>query len=125
MHTKEIRNFYFLVLNYNLYLLRFAVYATSLNHDESTWDILNQASTQSFAFRDNNKREDLTFKMVDREMVQQRGFNPFNPNSDYANDVANFGALLLIDKGLSSFLCFTFRADAICKKTRNKFFIFY
>lgn len=69
-----------------------AAYSTSLNHDENTWDILNQSSTQSFAFRNTNKREDMTFKMADREMVQQRGFNPFNPNSDYANDVANFGA---------------------------------
>jgi len=63
-----------------------AAYTTALNHDESTWDILNQTSV----FRNTNKREDMDFKIADREMMQQRGANPFNPGSNYANDVVNF-----------------------------------
>ncbi len=69
-----------------------AAYTTSLNHDENTWDILNQSANQGIGFISSNKREDMTFKMADREMMHQRGFNPFNPDSNYANDVANFAA---------------------------------
>jgi hypothetical protein len=72
-----------------------AAYTTALNHDENTWDILNQSATlsePSCMFRNSNKREDMDFKIADRDMMQQRGANPFNPGSNYANDVVNFMA---------------------------------
>jgi hypothetical protein len=62
-------------------------YTSALNHDESTWDMLNQ-SIYNNGFRQSNKREDLDTKMADRAMVQQRGFNPFLSGSDYANDIS-------------------------------------
>ena len=64
-----------------------AAYTSALNHDENTWDILNQ-SLSGVGFKVSNKREELDFKISGREMVQQCGFNPFLPESDYANDVA-------------------------------------
>lgn len=68
-----------------------AAYTTALNHNEDTWDILNQTANQ-VVFRNSNKREDMDFKIADRDMMQQRGFNPFNPGSNYANDLANYTA---------------------------------
>ena len=62
-------------------------YESSLNHDENTWDIFNQ-SLSGVGFKASNKREDLDSKIADREMVQQRGFNPFLGESDYVNDIA-------------------------------------
>jgi len=64
-----------------------SAYTSSLNHDENTWDILNQ-SLSGVGFKVSNKREELDFKISGREMVQQCGFNPFLLESDYANDVA-------------------------------------
>jgi hypothetical protein len=61
-----------------------SAYNSSLNHDENTWDILNQ----SVVFRNSNKREDLDFKIADRELIQQCGFNPFNPGRNFADDIA-------------------------------------
>ena len=64
-------------------------YTASLNHDENTWDILNQ-SLSGVGFKVSNKREELDSKIADRELVQQRGFNPFLDNSQdrYINDVS-------------------------------------
>lgn len=61
-------------------------YTSSLNYDESTWDILNQ-SIYGNGFRQSNKREDLDSKIADRALVQQRGFNPFLTENTYANDI--------------------------------------
>lgn len=63
-----------------------SAYASSLNHDESTWDILNQ-SIYGNGFRQSNKREALDSKIADRELVQQRGFNPFLTENTYVNDI--------------------------------------
>ena len=35
----------------------------------------------------NNRREDLDNKMADRELVLQRGANPFLQQSSYVNDI--------------------------------------
>jgi hypothetical protein len=59
-------------------------YSTSLNHDENTWDVLNQGF-----LKQSNKREDLDFKIADRELVQQKGFNPFLNESSYVEDISN------------------------------------
>lgn len=64
-----------------------SAYTSALNHDENTWDMLNQ-SIYNNGFRQSNKREDLDTKMADRAMVQQRGFNPFLSGSDYVSDIA-------------------------------------
>ena len=62
-------------------------YTSSLNHDENTWDILNQSVATS-GFKVSNKREELDHKIADRDLVQQRGFNPFLNENNYVNDIA-------------------------------------
>jgi len=61
-------------------------YTCALNHDENTWDILNQTSSGT-GFKVSNKREELDTKIADRHLVQQRGFNPFLEENNYVNDV--------------------------------------
>lgn len=61
-------------------------YTSSLHHDENTWDILNNSLAAS-GFTTSNKREELDYKIADRDLVQQRGFNPFLDNNNYVNDV--------------------------------------
>jgi len=61
-------------------------YTSSLNYDENTWDILNN-SLSGAGFKSSNKREELDFKIADRELVQQRGFNPFMDENNYVNDI--------------------------------------
>jgi hypothetical protein len=61
-------------------------YTSSLNYDENTWDILNH-SLSGTGFKSSNKREELDFKIADRDLVQQRGFNPFMDENNYVNDV--------------------------------------
>lgn len=63
-----------------------AAYTTSLNHDENTWDILNQ-NLSGEGFKVSNKREEMDFKISDRELIQQIGFNPFLGDNSYVNDV--------------------------------------
>ena len=58
-------------------------YSSSLNHDENTWEMLNQMSAK------NNKREDLDIKIAERGMVQQIGNNPFLSNNTYIEDISN------------------------------------
>ena len=60
-------------------------YSTSLNHDENTWDILNQGLYNGFS--QSSKRESLDNKIADRELVQQKGFNPFLNDSNYVQDI--------------------------------------
>jgi hypothetical protein len=77
--------------------LKNTAYNMSLNHDENTWDILNQdiynpgfsdigQGDNGFSVR--NKREELGNKMADRAMTQQMGFNPFLSDNNYANDIS-------------------------------------
>ena len=62
-------------------------YSTSLNHDENTWDILNQSLSGS-GFKVSNKREELGDKLANREMIQQIGFNPFLGQTNYVDDIS-------------------------------------
>ena len=64
-----------------------SAYSTSLNHDENTWDILNQGLYNGFT--QSNKREALDDKIANRELVQQKGFNPFLSDSNYVQDISN------------------------------------
>ena len=62
-------------------------YTSSLNHDENTWDILNQSLSGS-GFKVSNKREELGDKLANREMIQQIGFNPFLGQTNYVDDIS-------------------------------------
>ena len=53
-----------------------SAYSSALNHDENTWDILNQTSSGN-GFKVSSKREEIDTKMADRDMIQQIGNNPF------------------------------------------------
>ena len=64
-----------------------SAYTSSLNHDENTWDILNQSVSGS-GFKVSNKREEMDTKIADRKLTQQIGFNPFLGENSYINDVA-------------------------------------
>ena len=63
----------------------------ALNHDEYTWDMLNQqgmqTQTQNQGFRQVNKREDTDKKLSERQMFANVSMNPFLTNSDYVNDI--------------------------------------
>jgi hypothetical protein len=62
--------------------------SNSLNHDENTWDLMNQV--QHFSpkeFTVTNKREELDEKISDRHMIQQCGYNPFMTNDNYVSDI--------------------------------------
>jgi hypothetical protein len=64
-----------------------SAYSSSLNHDENTWEILNQSLHDS-GFKISNKREELGDKLANRDMIQQIGFNPFLGESNYINDIS-------------------------------------
>jgi hypothetical protein len=64
-----------------------SAYTSSLNHDENTWEILNQSISGS-GFKVSNKREELGDKMANRDMVQQIGFNPFLSQTNYIDDIS-------------------------------------
>jgi hypothetical protein len=62
-------------------------YTSSLNHDENTWEILNQ-SLSGTGFKVSNKREELGDKLANREMIQQIGINPFLSQTNYVDDIS-------------------------------------
>jgi hypothetical protein len=64
-----------------------SAYTSSLNHDENTWDLLNQSLSGS-GFKISNKREELGSKLANRELVQQIGNNPFLGQTNYAEDIS-------------------------------------
>jgi hypothetical protein len=61
-------------------------FASSLNYDENTWDILNQTTAHN-GFKSSNRREELDTMISERHLVQQRGVNPFLSQNDYVNDI--------------------------------------
>jgi hypothetical protein len=66
-----------------------SAYNTSLNHDENTWDILNNnLNGVGLGFKVSNKREELDSKMANRDLTQQIGFNPFLGENSYINDIS-------------------------------------
>ena len=71
-----------------------SAYTTALNHDENTWDILNNIQSQGqnislSDFRQVNKREDTDKKLAERDLMCQVSMNPYLTTNDYLNDVAN------------------------------------
>ena len=74
-------------------------YSCSLNHDENTWELLNQSVN---GFKNINKREDTEKRLAEREMVSQVSMNPFLTNNNYVDDIVssnNFLTPLYIEKG--------------------------
>lgn len=63
-----------------------SAYTSSLNHDENTWELLNQ-NIANPVLNTSNKREELDSKISSREMVQQIGFNPFLGETNYTKDI--------------------------------------
>lgn len=68
-----------------------SAYSTSLNHDENTWDILNniQSQNQGQDFRQVNKREDTDKKLAERDLICQVSMNPYLTTNNYLEDVSN------------------------------------
>jgi len=56
----------------------------SLNHDENTWEILNQSFS---GFRQENKRADTDKRLAERQMVAQVSMNPYLVNNNYIDDI--------------------------------------
>ena len=74
-------------------------HAVSLNHDENTWDIISMLNNNINNNNNNinnqkTNREELNFKVSDRQMMQQIGNNPFL-NNDYQKDIANHNVFLI------------------------------
>ena len=67
--------------------IELSAYSSSLNHDENTWEILNQNFVNS-GFKISNKREELDLKISGRDMIQQIGFNPFLGQTNYTKDIS-------------------------------------
>jgi hypothetical protein len=59
-----------------------SAYTSSLNHDENTWDLLNQG-----LYKLSSKREAIDDKMSGRDPVQQIGYNPFLGEANYVHDI--------------------------------------
>jgi len=69
-----------------------SAYTSALNHDENTWDILNNIQSQGHNhedFRQVNKREDTDKKMAERDLICQVSMNPYLTTNNYLNDVTN------------------------------------
>ena len=62
-------------------------YTTSLNHDENTWEILNNNIFDK-DFVQHNKREDTDKKLSERQMMCQVNMNPYLTNNSYVQDLS-------------------------------------
>ena len=61
-------------------------FEASLNHDENTWEILNNTLFDK-NFVQVNKREDTDKKLSERQMICQVNMNPYLTNNTYVNDL--------------------------------------
>jgi len=62
-------------------------YTSSLNHDENTWEILNNNLFDK-DFVQHNKREDTDKKLSERQMMCQINMNPYLTNNSYVQDLS-------------------------------------
>jgi hypothetical protein len=62
-------------------------YTTSLNHDENTWEIMNNNLFDK-DFVQHNKREDTDKKLSERQMMCQVNMNPYLTNNSYVQDLS-------------------------------------
>jgi hypothetical protein len=61
-------------------------YTSSLNHDENTWEIMNNNLFDK-GFVQNSKREDTDKKLSERQMMCQVNMNPYLTNNSYVQDL--------------------------------------
>jgi hypothetical protein len=61
-------------------------YSSSLNHDENTWEIMNNNLFDK-GFVQNSKREDTDKKLSERQMMCQVNMNPYLTNNSYVQDL--------------------------------------
>lgn len=64
-----------------------SAFSTSLNHDENTWEIMNQNLFDK-DFVQYNKREDTDKKLAERQMMCQVNMNPYLTNNSYVQDLS-------------------------------------
>jgi hypothetical protein len=64
-----------------------SAYETSLNHDENTWEIMNNNLFDK-NFIQRNKREDTDQKLSERQMMCQINMNPYLTNNSYVQDLS-------------------------------------
>lgn len=62
-------------------------YTSSLNHDENTWEIMNNTLFDKGFFQ-NSKREDTDKKLSERQMMCQVNMNPYLTNNSYVQDLS-------------------------------------
>jgi len=62
-------------------------YTSSLNHDENTWEIMNNSLFDT-GFVQNSKREDTDKKLSERQMMCQVNMNPYLTNNSYVQDLS-------------------------------------
>lgn len=62
-------------------------YTSSLNHDENTWEIMNNTLFDK-GFVQNSKREDTDKKLSERQMMCQVNMNPYLTNNSYVQDLS-------------------------------------
>jgi len=62
-------------------------YSSSLNHDENTWEIMNNNLFDK-GFVQNSKREDTDKKLSERQMMCQVNMNPYLTNNSYVQDLS-------------------------------------
>jgi hypothetical protein len=62
-------------------------YKTSLNHDENTWEIMNNNLFDN-NFVQYNNREDTDKKLSERQMMCQVNMNPYLTNNSYVQDLS-------------------------------------
>ena len=60
-------------------------YLASLNHDEHSWETLNQTQSDSY-----NKREEIEQKLSERDIIPRTNLNPFMPNNNFSEDIDTF-----------------------------------
>lgn len=58
-------------------------YLAALNHDEHSWESLNQAESY-------NKREDIEQKLSERDIIPRTSMNPFMPSNNFSEDIDSF-----------------------------------
>jgi hypothetical protein len=68
-------------------------YTSSLNHDENTWEIMNNNLFDK-GFVQNSKREDTDKKLSERQMMCQVNMNPYLTNNSYVKDLTNHDKFL-------------------------------
>lgn len=70
-------------------------YLAALNHDEHSWETLNQSESY-------NKREEIEQKLSERDAIPRTNMNPFMPNNNFSEDIDSFlkpqGTKLTIEK---------------------------